>query len=284
MLCQYCEQNRIAMKRRPLCKECYQFLHKESKLDLFPLIDAPELFKQSLTNKYGKDIINEFDELINSENKGLVTIANKYGFSRERARQLFEKLYGFHYTIIKHKRMEIRKERIEKEGQLKKDPTSKVLRYNVNGNVYKAAVAEKKVFDICAKIGYEIKPFLKSRAIDLVINGWNVDVKSAYKGVLANNGAKTPIFHFNMSKIQLKTAHFIICYAEPINKFFIIPKDQFPKGRAIFIPARETSEWLLQGHLRNSKNRYYTYLEAWHLLDRKENKEIIFSQPKSPYA
>jgi hypothetical protein len=277
MLCQYCEIKEIEMKRRPLCKECYQFLHKENCLSEYPLIDVRSSFIESLTDKYGENIIDEYAKIIQSEKQGLKSIADKYGFTKEYARQVFEKLYGFHYTVIKREKIKKKEEKKLIERQLKKDPTYKVENFK-DGLIKKGAIAEKKVLDICATLGYTVKPFIENNSIDLVVNDYLVEVKSAWKSMIIPGG-KTPCYRFNLRDSQRKT-DFIVCYAAPLNKFFIIPISDFNNGCSIWVAEKESNVWNFSKdgkHQYKSTNRFWKYLEAWHLLERKENKEIIFT-------
>lgn len=280
-ICLYCETNPIEMKRRPLCKTCYSELHKAGLLNDVPLIDASDEFKSNLIRKYGKEILTDFNVLIQQKELTLSKIATKYQFSREYARLIFGKLYKFHYTVIKKQRTSERKTKLEITKQLMKDPRSKFERCkNLNSVVGKGILAEKMALEICIKLGYEVKPFTNGKEIDLVINGYKVDIKGAYCSTLTNPGSKTKVFHFHRSESQ-KIADFIACYAEPINKFFIIPNGVFPNSNHLFIPEKPEHDWVWHGDRKMySKSKWYQYLEAWYLL-KKEPKEIVFSSSLS---
>lgn len=266
------------MKRRPLCKECYQELHKAGLLNEFPLMDANELFRSKLTEKYGKEIFTDFENLLNQNDVSMYDISKKYGLTRERVRQLFEKIFKFHFTVIKNQRKEQRKLKVELDRQLRKNPCVKVDRFNSgDSNLYKGVLAEKKVYDICNALGYEIKPYKPSQAIDLVINDYMVDVKSCYSTIFTSKGQTTRQFHFTISNAQREIANFIICHAVSINKFFVIPISAFPSGNHLYIPEKPENSWVCNGVNRHSKSRWYQYLEAWHLL-KTQQPEIIFNR------
>lgn len=284
MICSCCETNPIEMKRRPLCKDCYRELHKAGMLNEFPLMEANKQFRASLIEKYGKEILSDFDNLFNQSDISLIDISKKYGFTREYARQVFEKIFKFHFTVIKKQKIEQRKQKLELVRQLRKNPCSKVERFKAgDSNAYKGALAEKKVYDICNVLGYEIKPYTPGLTIDLVINNYMVDVKSCYSTVITAKGKTTRQFHFNITSTQREIADFIICYAVTINKFFVIPIGAFPNGNNLYIPEKPESFWVCMGTNMHSKSHWYQYLEAWYLLKTHE-QEIIFNRSLAAQA
>jgi hypothetical protein len=247
-------------------------------------MEANEQFRASLTEKYGKEILSDFDNLFNQSDISLIDISKKYGFTREYARQVFEKIFKFHFTVIKKQKIEQRKQKIELVRQLRKNPCSKVERFKAgDSTIYKGALVEKKVYDICNVLGYEIKPYTPGSAIDLVINNYMVDVKSCYSTTLTSKGKATRQFHFHITNTQREIADFIICHAVTINKFFIIPIGVFPNGNSLYIPEKPESFWVCNGANRQSKNHWYQYLEAWYLL-KTHQQEIIFNRSLAAQA
>lgn len=63
-----------------------------------------------LVEKYGRQILKDFDDLFVRQFWNLSDLARKYGFSRERARQIFKKLYGHGYKRIGMKKVIKRKQ------------------------------------------------------------------------------------------------------------------------------------------------------------------------------
>jgi hypothetical protein len=97
MNCQYCKTNPADSKRRPLCHTCYTEIHKQGLLDDYPLL--PDLkFNAKLKKKYGKSIFRNLEKLKNEKGYTLQDLGTKYGFTREYARQIFGKYFGFPYT------------------------------------------------------------------------------------------------------------------------------------------------------------------------------------------
>lgn len=273
--CHYCEIKPIEMKRRPLCKECYQFLHKENSLDQYPLIPRTSAFKSALVKKYGPGIIDDFDNVLSCEIKGLIEIAKKYGFTREYARQVFEKIYGFHYTVIKNKKLSHKKKQQYIMRLKKKNPTYKVEHYK-DGLCKRGAIAEKRVLDICSALGYIVSPYAEDNSIDMIINNYLVEVKSAWRRCYVGGKNTTELYRFQILDSQRK-ADFIICHIEPINKFFIIPKNIYPKGRYIYITEQKSNKWLFGNTEHISENKYWQFLERWDLLKKQEEINILFS-------
>lgn len=261
MICQCCKINEATSKRRPLCKYCYKELHKEGMLHLFPLLNNN--FEDKLIKKYGPDIIND---LKNIAENNLRIVGEKYGFTREYTRQIYEKAMGFKYTVIKNHRSSKLKAVRQAVSNLKKDPRYKTSVYSPTCTIGKGADAEKKVFDICAQLGYEIKPY-HDLSIDLVINGFLVDIKSCYKPRFTNKCHVTPYDHFKFSEKQ-RQCDFIVCYSATTNQFFVIPQKSL-KGNEIWIPIKKQSSW--SNSSRRNTNHWYDYLEAWHLLKPKQD-------------
>jgi len=284
MICSYCETNPVQMKRRPLCKECYRELHKVGLLNEFPLMEANKQFRASLIEKYGKEILTDFNDLLKQSDISMVDISKKHGFTKEYARQLFEKIFKFHFTVIKKQRTEQRKRKLELDRQLRKNPCAKIERFKAgDNNIYKGALAEKKVYDICNVLGYEIKPYTPGQTIDLVINNYMVDIKSCYSPALTSKGRTTKQFHFKIADTQREIADFIICYAATINKFFVIPIGVFPNCNDLYVPEKPENFWVCNGDNRHSKSHWYQYLEAWHLL-KTHPQEIIFNRSLAAQA
>jgi len=276
MICHRCNKNEIQMRRRPLCKPCYKEARIAGELKNYPLMDFIS-FKTRLIKRYGDDILNDFNSLFNLETTTLSAIANKYNFSREYARQVFNKINGFKYTGLKNKRTEIHFREKEKLIIEKRDPRNKVASYHggENSNILKAITAEKKVFDICVALGYELRPY-HSKAIDIVINGFKCEVKSSYTSVFTSRGQKTGSHHFALSNSQ-NGVDFVICYIAPNNKFFIIPRSVVPCGNSIFICAKKLATW--KNSKRVNVSKYYEFEEAWHLLIPKQ--EVVFSEARN---
>ena len=268
MICHHCKINEATAARRPLCRFCYIELHKNGELNKYPLMISGNSINK-LTKKYGDNIINDLKDIMNSS---LRELGDKYGFTRENARQIFKRVFNVDYTIIVRERNRIHKDNAQNELVLKKDPRNKLIKYKKGSNVYKGAVVEETVFNILTSLGYDVKPYMESNSFDLVVNDYKVDIKSCYRSRVTSKAQRIKAFRFVCSKEQ-KKADFIVCYAEPINKYFVIPGGKFPKGRSLSIPEKESAIWVLSnGGVRMTQNKWYKYLDAWHLLRKSDVK------------
>lgn len=229
MICEHCNTHEATSKKRPLCKLCYYELHKANMLDKYPLLPNDE-FINSLINKYGESIV---DDLMNIVNSSLIELSKKYGFTREYARQIFKKVFNVDYTVIVREKAAKKREREDILKALKKDPRNKLKNFKDNSYAYKGAIGEEKVLNILIGLGYDVKPYMDGTTFDLVVNGYNVDVKTSSIPVATSSKCKTKMFRFSVSKKQ-RLGDFIICYACSINKFFVIPAKEI-KGQFTYI-------------------------------------------------
>jgi len=272
--CICCVIREINFSKRMLCTNCYQSLQRRGLLSEFPPIALPP--SESLwVKKYGEEILSDLQGLVDEHHKTLSAVGRKYGISKERVRQMFELVYGFKYTVIVTAKRD-KKRRIKFEKVLKsRDPRYKVEHLKKGSFIYRGAESEKKVFDICSALNYEIKPY-HSQTIDLIINGYNVEIKSAHRVTFTSKKQKTPTFHFKLLPSQ-RTVDFVVCHAVPTNQYFVIPIHEYPTSGNLYIPKTRTMEWTRGKTVIKRVSRYYDYLEAWHLLKPKE--EIIFNKP-----
>lgn len=211
---------------------------------------------KKLCEKYGEQIMHDFKKI--QDGRPYCTLASlgiKYGFSRERARQIFFELVG------KGAR-EIKKQPIS-ELTCKHDPRHKLAEFNEHGKQFLGAQKEKLFFDECLKRGFNISTNCK-RTIDFDVNGYKVEVKSR-TGVTFQRGNVTGIVQFNARKNQIEKADFFACW-HPVEKcFFIIPQKAI-KGRYSIAILEKPSNY------RCAKNRYWEFKNAWHLLSNNEQE------------
>lgn len=275
-LCLCCqEENDLYCVKRQLCRPCYFSLRKSNLLNEFPIVKS-----RLTTKKTAPEVFETYSRLLTDSSFTLTEISKIYGYTRERARQIFEKIFGYHDTVGRKKRSAVRHQKIKEMRMQRRDPRYKLEHWNLSPScsIEKGITAEKKVLEICELYGYEVKAH-NDGSIDLVINGFKVDVKVAYKTRITSKGGKTPLFHFQYSDVQLLNADFLVCYAEPINKFFIIPQRALTSGRSIYIPEKPIMSWkTCLGNVQERRSHWYQYLEAWNLLSPNTNAEVIFSR------
>ncbi len=68
------------------------------------IIKNKHMFKKRLEAKYGEDLLQDFDDLFTRQFWNLADLGRRYGFSRERARQMFRNLYGYGYRQTRSKK------------------------------------------------------------------------------------------------------------------------------------------------------------------------------------
>lgn len=270
--CLCCKESEATNIQRQLCTQCYSSLRYADCLEFYPK-DRSKL----TVHKYSDEVISAYRELLANKDLSLKDIGQRFGYTRERARQVFEAIFGFKFTVVVKKRVTERKNRIDEFRIIKRNPRYKIEHSsNPDCLLHRGALAEKMVLEICELYGYEVKAYCPDLSIDMVINDYLVDVKAAYRTTITSATSKTPHFHFHRSESQRK-ADFIICYAAPINKFFIIPGSVFPNRNHLYIPEKAIMEWIGLGNAHQvRRSKWYQYLEAWNLLSRHSN-EMVFS-------
>ena len=213
---------------------------------------------KKLVKKYGKEFLVDFHDLEKKPFWNLVDIGNKYGFSREYARQIYKSLYHKPYRPIRTK-----KTKKMKELSCVHDPRRKYADYKKNnGNVWKSAKTEKMFFDECEKRGFKIE-IPCSKSIDIKINNHLIDVKSCFKSKHYSPLVKTKYLRFSISKHQFENANFVACYHSVEELFFIIPTGWI-QSMTIYISESKS-------HHYNAKNRYWEFRDAWRLLREGKN-------------
>lgn len=270
--CLCCKDLEATNIQRQLCLKCYNSLRLSRCLEFFPK-DRSRL----TTHKHSPEVIEAYKGLMTDSNATLKMLGERFGYTRERARQVFESIFGYKFTTIVKKRSNERKERLAHIRLLKRDPRYKIEHSsNPDCLIHRGALAEKKVLEICEVYGYEVKAYTPDTSIDMVINGYKVDVKAAYCSGTLSPAQRTNYYHFQRRDSQ-RIADFIICYAAPINKFFVIPNAIYPKYNHLYIPEKAIMEWNTGMAHQVRRSKWYQYLEAWNLLSRHSN-EAIFSR------
>lgn len=219
-------------------------------------------FLKGLFRRYGQEILGDFNKLHVNPFWTLTAMGKKYGVTREYIRQAFGKLYGIPYTTARVQKTEARKDNLVCVN----DPRHKVADYK-EGLVKKGAVGEFKTIKKCHELGFEAKP-CREKEIDLVINGYKVDVKSAYTSCKPT-GCVSTYYRFCVSKKQIQKCAFIVCWIAPKDLFYIFPirmvrgpRANPKKTQCLHIRNEDQNH----GNLYPDEGWYEVYREAWHLL------------------
>jgi hypothetical protein len=216
--------------------------------------------KNRLVERYGPDIISHFEKARTTPFYSLVDIAKKYGFSREYSRQLYEKIFGEPFTIAKKD-----KSKNIAEIGCKYNPKGKVANYKPGSLIYIGAIAEKLFMCRCELLGYKVEMYHNSN-IDIVINGFKVDVKSATKCSATTKRYKDKKYwRFQVSCEQLNTCDFFAFYIYDDDSFYILPNDQqhmnnTSKRKVIYISE-------IKSDYHNAKNKYSEFKNRFDLLE-----------------
>lgn len=255
MVCQCCKVNEAQAVKRPLCKRCYRILKREGLLCTYPIIsESKDEVLEKYVEKYGASIIDDYKSIITDTSIKLTDIAAKYGFTRERARQLFIVINGFSYTNTK--RVKFYQQRIERSVE-KLDPFYRSINHRGHNHSI-AAQSEAKFYKICLEVGLNIYPKQDGNTFDFTVNGFNVDVKASTHSVATRKIARAQYYRFSLSEKQFSRIDFAACFVAPKETFYIIPKDSIT-GRFIYIVDREIGN-------SESIDKYSKYKGAFYLL------------------
>lgn len=188
--------------------------------------------------RYGPNAITRFKTIIEDPSSSLADVGRHFGFSRENARQIYKKIYGFPYT-------ETYKEKVISR-RLKADS----LKFN-SGRLIHFKEVKNKISDI--GLNPEVK--FKSNSYSLTTeNGFRVAVM--YTSNLIEVGNKK-YFQVNpVSKQKQDCDFFIIACLNNGNKnYYVIPNKVMPKKGT-----------MIQASLNYANGKYSKFRDAWHLL------------------
>lgn len=202
-----------------------------------------------LVKKYGQQILEDFDDLFIRQFWNLSDLAKKYGFSRERARQIFKKLYGYGYRLV----------RTEKILQRKQEYNLCSLYLSPRIALFLIKLVEKQL-EITNMSNEKYK-----------INGHFV----RFSQPSAVDYGPYNIKHF---RIGLVNDNFDFCIVNTADLFYIIPKSEFtfePALNRLVLYIRATAYSMTnKGRCGKRPRDLERYKEAWHLLDVKRAENL----------
>lgn len=214
-----------------------------------------------ILKKYGKDIFKDFKNVKNVPFHTLTDIGEKYGFSREYARQTYEFIYQ-----SKYKEAIKQKAKLIEETQCVNNPKRKVADFKRGSSVHNGAIFEKLFMEECEAMGLDVNIPCDSVA-DIIVNGFVIDVKGSFKTQMTSVKGNVKYHKFRISKEQREICDFFACYHGTKETFFIIPNKEkgfkFKKQRMIYISKKKTNYY-------SSKNRYHKYENRFDLLKNEE--------------
>jgi hypothetical protein len=225
----------------------------------------------NLRGKYGSKILKDIGDVNFKQYWGLTQVAKKYNLSRERVRQYYRMIFGQGYR----KAQKEKTKKLNRDISCVHDPRRKVADFKPGTTAYRAAIVEKAFLCECEKIGLMVNIPCNGE-VDIEINNHRVDVKSCSRAKRYHQGAQTRYFRYVCKGNQVKTADFFACYHPGEKAFFIIPRkktNKVAKNGEISIYIRNN-----RSYHKLSKNRYWEYKNAWHLLMSKKIKKVLDKQ------
>ena len=196
-----------------------------------------------LVEKYGQQILKDFDGLFVRQFWNLSDLARKYGFSRERARQIFRKIYGHGYK------------------QIKMEKTIKRMEESDLCSLY----LMPRIGSLLLKLEEERLGIRKLANGKFDINGHTVRFYQASATDFGGYGAKhfRPVFYnddFEFGIVNGEGRFYVI----PISEFTFEPSLQ---RRVLYIRATAYS-MTNRGRCGTRSRDLERYREAWHLLGK----------------
>jgi hypothetical protein len=228
-----------------------------------------------LFKKYGNHFLEDLEIIRNKPFYGLVYVAEKYGITRERVRQIHYRLYREKFGKVSV----MKTAKIKKEIKLigcPYDPRTKIANSTGQGYGRKGAEVEKKVFDKCKGFGLDVK-IPQNNQVDLIVSGMGVEIKSCYKIFNPNPNPNKKYLQkyekFSLSIKQHKNISFemLILYSQIKKIFYVIPSPILRgKGSGIYIP-------LSRSNYHNSiyGTNWDIFIERWDLFDKNNYNYFI---------
>ncbi len=212
---------------------------------------------ERLIRKYGEEILQDFINIATDPHLKLVHLAKKYGFTRERARQLFVEVNGIPYTEYRKKKMD------KYYGELEAhriDTDKRAERSVGNNSVHKGTKTEQILYKECRSRGLNIMPLYDK--VDFKINGKKVEFKSAFRSH-STRDVWRKYYHFTgITDNESKNLQFFIALVVPENVFYIIPKDVIGEARQVCVADNRNPPPMRAA----TNSKYSVYKNAWHLL------------------
>jgi len=245
------DKNPIHIKKRQLCVHCYEKWKRENPLVFKSEADRRSTVYNNFIKRYGFNASKDLFEIQTRQFWNLTEFGKKYSISRERASQLYKLIIGKSYIENKKRKTKDK----NKDLVCLNDPRYKFAEYKI-GNHKKGAETEIQFYNECKKRGYNIN-MLCDYAIDININGFNVEIKNCSKPYFYSKGHFIPYFRYRILPKQMFLADFFALYHTLQKEFFIIPNTwkEF-KLRSIYILEQPSDSC-------TAKNRYWEYLGAW---------------------
>lgn len=269
-LCVECKTNSVHIKKSQLCKKCYAKQYRSLNKNVKRINKCNDSYKKErlakwrirIKERFGDDLISDIEQARTNPFTTLQSIASKYGFTREYARQIFNRHFQIDYGSC-----------CATPGYIcdlssKHDPRNKIELYKKGSRIYNGTEIELLFIDECKKYGFEISS-PQNRSTDIIINGYNVEIKSASTPRKTIKNSKAEYFHYYATKNEVANNDFFALYRKDMDSFVIIPNHydrDNPKPKSIFMSKHMSDESI-------AFNNYWESINRYDLLIRKDTVE-----------
>jgi len=188
--------------------------------------------------RYGPDAVRRFKSIIEEPRSSLADVGRHLGFTREYARQIYRKIYGFPYTQTYRNKIALK--RLEADS----------LKFS-SGRLLHLKGAKDRI----ANMGLDPRILIESKAHILKTNNNHaVAVICASKLRRIKNTKYFPVA--KLSKQRQACDFFILtCLNNGDSIYYIIPGEVMPRKGALITVSSN-----------NGNNKYSMFKDAWHLL------------------
>ena len=224
-------------------------------------------FVRRFEKKHGKGSIEIFKCLIENPYYSLLDVGKYFGYSKENTRLLHQKIYGIAYTKTHQWKLRVKKrirEQYQTIGKNRKQPFSVI-----------------RVMEKARDLGLPFVAQHNGNKYDAIINGYKVNIKSAYHPTKSGDRKHLKFNLFSISKNTKKreACDFFVCFCQNNGNstFYIIPYDFMPRMGASLPVLEFQGDISNRGienvyHVRGSK--YSKFNEAWHQLTEDKKRKV----------
>lgn len=197
-------------------------------------------FPRQFERTYGPGAMERLKKIIENPDKSLASVARHFGFSREYARQVYKKVYGYPYTEAFKSKLQLRKRKM-----LANRKNSKLLDLLI------------KVKEKMESIGLTLHLRIQKHSFEILTNDYKLLLRYALTPVMIG---KKEYFHITTGASPADI-DFIVCLCRNNGKsiHYIIPCHVMPKYGIYLLPEARPAE-----------SKYARFKEAWHLLTQKK--------------
>ncbi|MEA3427620.1 MAG: helix-turn-helix transcriptional regulator [Thermodesulfobacteriota bacterium] len=211
------------------------------KLKKVFIIEKAAGFPRRFEQTYGAGAVERFKKIIENPDSTLVDVAGHFGFSREYARQVYKKIYGYPYTEAFQNKLLARKRKARANREKPKRLDLLI-----------------KIKEKMESLGLTLHLRIRKHSYEILTNGYRLLVRHALTTVTIG---KKQYFHITTGTGSADI-DFIICLCRNNGKtiHYVIPRHVMPKYGVYLSPEAGTGG-----------SKYARFKEAWYLL-KHENR------------